>query len=77
MIKEARKNKGLTQKELAHMLHIDQSYISKLERGVNTTISAPILMKICNALDLCPILLAINVLCPQCQLNCNVHINIK
>lgn len=35
-IKEKRKAAGLTQKELAEKLKVDQAHISKWERGENT-----------------------------------------
>ncbi len=34
ILRELREDKGLTQKEIANLLHIDQSYYSKYERGI-------------------------------------------
>lgn len=33
VLKEYRKNNGLSQRELGELLHVDQSYVSKIERG--------------------------------------------
>lgn len=50
LIREARKSKGLTQKELAALLGIDETRVSKYESGKqNPTIET--LEKIANALN--------------------------
>lgn len=35
-IREARKQAGLTQSELANLLHLDREYVARVERGVHT-----------------------------------------
>lgn len=47
---EARKEQGLTQKELAEKSHITQQQLSKIENGVNCNIIT--FLKVCYALGL-------------------------
>ncbi len=49
-IQEIRKNKGLTQEQLAEQIEISPHYLSALERGVYN-IKLELLVKMLNALD--------------------------
>ena len=50
-IKEARMNKHYTQEQLAEIVDISTNYLSKIERGLNST-TAETFLKIVKALDL-------------------------
>ncbi|NVJ67471.1 MAG: helix-turn-helix transcriptional regulator [Gammaproteobacteria bacterium] len=50
-LRKARKDKDLTQEELAAEANMDRSYVSLLERGINQP-SFIIIYKICDGLDL-------------------------
>jgi len=50
-LKIARKNKGLTQEQLAEKVKIHPTYVGKLEAGKNN-VSVKMLYKIANALDI-------------------------
>ncbi|ADJ29870.1 helix-turn-helix domain-containing protein [Nitrosococcus watsonii] len=50
-IKGLRIAAGLTQTQLAKKAHIDQSGLSKIERGENESVTLPMLRKIAKALD--------------------------
>ena len=52
-IREAREEKGLVQSQLAEILHIDQTNISRWESGIFEP-SAEMILKICKALDCDP-----------------------
>lgn len=52
-IKEIREIKKKTQSEIAILLDVDQSYISKLENEKEST-TIEMLYKIANALEVCP-----------------------
>lgn len=50
-VREARKNKGISQESLAEMAGIDRSYMGNIERGEkNVTLKK--VYEICDALDL-------------------------
>lgn len=53
-IKEVRKEKGITQQQLADRLHVSRQAISKLENGDNVTVDT--IKKVAEALD-CPVML--------------------
>jgi len=48
-ILEARKELGLSQKELAKKAHITQQQLSKVENGINCNMTT--FLKVCHALD--------------------------
>lgn len=50
-IQELRKEKKLTQKELAEMIHVSEKYISNIETGNGSNCSLPVFVSIVNALD--------------------------
>ncbi len=52
-IKDARKIKGLTQKEVAQILHMTQQQYSRFENGV-FELNYQQIIDICNILNLCP-----------------------
>lgn len=47
--------KGLTQKQLAERLNVNQSYVSKVETSSITTISIEFILNISKTLSLCPV----------------------
>ncbi|WAM36575.1 helix-turn-helix domain-containing protein [Caldicellulosiruptor acetigenus] len=51
-IRHLRKEKGLTQKELAKLTGISQSYISELEAGIKTNPSIEIAKRIAEVLEI-------------------------
>lgn len=53
-IKEVRKEKGITQQQLADRLHVSRQAISKFENGDSVTVNT--LSKVAEALD-CPVML--------------------
>lgn len=53
-IREIRKERALTQSELAKILGVNQSIVQKLETGV-TDLDLPWIMKISKALDISPL----------------------
>lgn len=57
MLKNARKNKGLSQKTLAERLKISQSYLSRLENGdkYNRNVTVELIRKIAAELELDPV----------------------
>lgn len=60
MIKEYRKLKGMTQRELAQKARLKQAYISELEHGKFNPLKSPTMRtisRIAKALDTCPHLL--------------------
>ena len=59
MLKKARDNKHLTQRELARLTGINQSYISKLEQSPTYKHSPTLrqITKLAKELELCPICL--------------------
>lgn len=83
MIKSARKRKGLTQKELAKRLNVNQSYISKAENRNIDTFSVEFILNLSRILSLCPsdvFTFLITNNCKSCEkLNCNYkkYINAK
>lgn len=52
IIKEERKSKKITQRELAVLIGVDFSYISKIENGNSQTPSKEVLTKIANTLEI-------------------------
>ena len=52
-LKEARKFKGLTQKELADMLYMTQQQYSRFENGI-FELNYDQILKICDILDISP-----------------------
>ncbi len=52
-IKEARKIKGLTQKEVAQILHMTQQQYSRFENGI-FELNYQQIIEICKLLNLCP-----------------------
>jgi transcriptional regulator with XRE-family HTH domain len=52
-IKEAREKAGLTQEELAFRTNLHRTYISMIERNVNS-LTLPTLFRICEALSIRP-----------------------
>ena len=52
VIKEARKNKNISQRELARQINVDNSSIAKIEKGLILKPTEFILMKIAKSLDL-------------------------
>ncbi|MDA3884889.1 MAG: helix-turn-helix transcriptional regulator [Candidatus Delongbacteria bacterium] len=48
-LKEIREKKGISQRELARRINVDNSSISKYEKGVSMT--DEVIKKICKALD--------------------------
>ncbi|MGL5764024.1 MAG: helix-turn-helix domain-containing protein [Sarcina sp.] len=80
MLKTARERKGLTQKELAKLTNLSQSYISKLERidlapQFPSTKQIAVLAK---ELNICPISLINYFLSPliQCPKKC-INLNVR
>lgn len=82
MLKNARKEKGLKQYELANKLGISASYLCKIENNKNyrnLNININLILKISNLLDLCPVSIFIYLTnnfscdfsCPFRQLNCH------
>lgn len=67
-IKEKRKLKGLTQKQLAFKIERSQNFLSELENG-RYEISVSLLCKIGEALDLCPH----SLLEYSCPINCAIY----
>ena len=49
-IHDARQRRGLTQKEVAEMAMITQQQLSRLENGINCSVTT--FLKVCSALDL-------------------------
>lgn len=79
MLKNARKEKGLKQYELANKLGISASYLSKIENNKNyknLNISINLILKISDLLDLCPVSIFIyltnNFSCPFRQFACHL-----
>ncbi len=50
-IKDLRKNKGMTQKELALKAGVCRTTLSRLENNIERVTSTKVLLKIANALD--------------------------
>ncbi len=50
LIKELRQKKGMSQKEFAQLIKIDQSNLCKIEKG-NHTPTLPVIERIANGLD--------------------------
>ena len=50
-LRELREQAGLTQVELAEMVGVDQTYISRLELNKRRTIGFDLLGRLCEALD--------------------------
>ncbi|MCR3760442.1 helix-turn-helix transcriptional regulator [Clostridium felsineum] len=71
MIKEYRKLKGMTQRELAKKARLKQSYISELERGNYNKYKSPTMRtvsRLAKALDVCPhLLVRYNI---ECDYDC-------
>lgn len=55
MIKKARFDKKISQKELARLLKITQSYVSKIENRKTKTLSILIILKLSEILELDPV----------------------
>lgn len=55
MIKKARFEKKISQKELARLLSVTQSYISKIENRKTKTLSILIILKLSEILELDPV----------------------
>ena len=53
-LKEIRRNKGLTQRQLATAVGVDFSYVSKVENDRMPPPAADTIVKICKALDIPP-----------------------
>lgn len=53
VLKEYRKNNGLTQQELGELLQVDQSYVSKIERGKPVR-DVEFLLRVTRVLDVPP-----------------------
>ena len=70
MIKLARIKKGLSQNQLARKLHVDQSYISRVEKRNITTISVQFVLDISKELSLCPTDVFIFLMNDKCR-SCN------
>ena len=68
MIKNARIHKGLSQVQLAKVLGVSQSYISKLENRRTKTVSVGFVLKLSKILNLCPVNLF--VFLSKCCDNC-------
>ena len=76
-IKKARKKKRLTQKQLANLVGLSQSYISKLENNKNyydKNLTVKTLLKLAKVLSLNPVLLFIEITgcCTSCKLKCHL-----
>lgn len=74
MIKQARLKKGLTQGQLAEKVGISRSYISRIEKREEIhefDVSLEVVHKIANALDLCPLALAMRMfdICQKCDIS--------
>lgn len=54
VLREYRAEHGLTQAELARMLNVDQSYVSKIERGNRSIRDASFLLRVAQLLDVPP-----------------------
>lgn len=55
MMKKARSDKKISQKELAEILNLNQSYISRIENKKNKSITVQMVVDISNALDINPV----------------------
>lgn len=54
-IKQIRKDKGISQEQLAHMVGVDRSYISKIERNIdNHSVTLHTFLSIMKALEVQP-----------------------
>ncbi|WP_353401308.1 helix-turn-helix domain-containing protein [Duganella hordei] len=53
VIKNARKDKGLSQEEFAHLCRIDRSHMGRIERG-ERNLAILNFVRICRALDVTP-----------------------
>lgn len=53
-LREARKNEGLTQADLAELADVRQATISDIEKGKTTRIDLPLLEKLCRVLKVTP-----------------------
>lgn len=77
IVKNARKKKGMTEKELARKCEVHQTYIEKLENNKRNP-SFDMIVKLSIALDICPLEIfkdSINY-CHKCQLNCHFYDNL-
>lgn len=54
MIKDIRKSKGISSRELSNKIDYSHSYINNIENGVISEIGLPAFINICNALDCSP-----------------------
>lgn len=70
MIKLARIKKGLSQQQLAKRLHVDQSYISKVEKRNITSVSIQFVMDLSKELSLCSTDVFIFLMNNKCK-SCN------
>ncbi|WP_084078801.1 helix-turn-helix transcriptional regulator [Desulfitobacterium chlororespirans] len=50
-VREAREEKGLTQKELSKLANVRQAQISLIENGLKPNISVPVAQRLAKALD--------------------------
>ena len=55
MIKNARNKKKITQLELANLLNVSQSYMSKIENRKTKTISIDLLLTLSSILEIDPV----------------------
>lgn len=68
MIRKARRLKGLSQRQLANLLGVSQSYISKLENRNIATVTIECILNLSRILNLCPVNLF--VFLSKCCDNC-------
>lgn len=69
-MKKLRKEKGLTQEELALMAGVTQEYISEIENGEVDGLTLHVLDRLAKALKICTAELLIILLNKHCKENC-------